>query len=203
MLADRGRAGRIAALNKNAAGRAGPNAWYQLNSPADALARTCESLGGGVKLRRCSISFESRDVYVSSGSACSSEASHTLTAMGPAEKRRVDTALRVSFPARAHRRMCVRCWTRWPRACVPLAKIRRWTGRTPPARQKLAALFSCGSARKGGPPFTLTKGNFAEYERDHSGLSGRNVAEGAQPRHLRERALLKTMRRRLKIPGEF
>ena len=41
--------------------------------------------------------LESRDVYVSSGSACSrGEASHTLTAMG-LPKSRVDTALRVSF----------------------------------------------------------------------------------------------------------
>ena len=41
--------------------------------------------------------LESRDVYVSSGSACSrGETSHTLTAMG-LPKSRVDTALRVSF----------------------------------------------------------------------------------------------------------
>ena len=43
--------------------------------------------------------LEARDVYVSSGSACSKgEASHTLSAMGLA-KERIDSAVRVSFSA--------------------------------------------------------------------------------------------------------
>ena len=61
------------------------------------IAAMVRAIVEGVKSETMLHFLESRDVYVSSGSACSrGEASHTLTAMG-LPKSRVDTALRVSF----------------------------------------------------------------------------------------------------------
>lgn len=150
MLADRGRAGRIAALNKTLRDALAGMPGIVLNSPADALPELVNFSVEGVKSETMLHFLESRDVYVSSGSACSrGEASHTLTAMG-LPKSRVDTALRVSFSGEMHTGGCaVRCWTRWPRACVRWRKYAADGGRRA-RRQKLAALFSCGSARKGG-----------------------------------------------------
>ena len=51
MLADRGRAGRIAALNKTLRDALAGMPGIVLNSPADAPARTCEFLGGGRQKR--------------------------------------------------------------------------------------------------------------------------------------------------------
>ena len=97
MLADRGRAGRIAALNKTLRDALAGMPGVVLNSPADALPELVNFSVEGVKSETMLHFLESRDVYVSSGSACSrGEASHTLTAMG-LPKSRVDTALRVSF----------------------------------------------------------------------------------------------------------
>ena len=97
MLADRGRAGRIAALNKTLRDALAGMPGIVLNSPADALPELVNFSVEGVKSETMLHFLESRDVYVSSGSACSrGEASHTLTAMG-LPKSRVDTALRVSF----------------------------------------------------------------------------------------------------------
>lgn len=67
------------------------------NSPADALPELANFSVEGIKSETMLHFLESRDVYVSSGSACSKgEASHTLTAMG-LPRARIDTALRVSF----------------------------------------------------------------------------------------------------------
>ena len=97
MLADGGRAGRIAALNKTLRDALAGMPGIVLNSPADALPELVNFSVEGVKSETMLHFLESRDVYVSSGSACSrGEASHTLTAMG-LPKSRVDTALRVSF----------------------------------------------------------------------------------------------------------
>ncbi|MEG1445698.1 MAG: cysteine desulfurase family protein [Ruthenibacterium sp.] len=69
------------------------------NSPPDALSSLVNFSVSGVKSETMLHFLESRGVYVSSGSACSKgEASHTLTAMH-LPKKRVDTALRVSFCA--------------------------------------------------------------------------------------------------------
>lgn len=97
MLADGGRAGRIAALNKTLRDALAGMPGIVLNSPVDALPELVNFSVEGVKSETMLHFLESRDVYVSSGSACSrGEASHTLTAMG-LPKSRVDTALRVSF----------------------------------------------------------------------------------------------------------
>lgn len=97
MQADGGRAGRIAALNKTLRDALAGMPGVVLNSPADALPELVNFSVEGVKSETMLHFLESRDVYVSSGSACSrGEASHTLTAMG-LPKSRVDTALRVSF----------------------------------------------------------------------------------------------------------
>lgn len=67
------------------------------NSPPDALPELANFSVDGVRSEVMLHFLESRQIYVSSGSACSrGEASHTLTAMGLA-RRRVETALRVSF----------------------------------------------------------------------------------------------------------
>ena len=201
MLADGGRAGRIAALNKTLRDALAGMPGIVLNSPADALPELVNFSVEGVKSETMLHFLESRDVYVSSGSACSrGEASHTLTAMG-LPKSRVDTALRVSFSGESTPGMCVRCWTRWPRACARWRKYAADGGRTrPPGRNSRLCFLVEAPVRAAA--FTLTKGNFAEYERDHSGLSGRNVAEGAQPRHLRERAA-QDHAPPPEIPGEF
>lgn len=68
-----------------------------LNSPAEASPYVCNFSLPGVRSETMLHYLEQREVYVSSGSACSKgAASHTLTAMGlPAP--RIDGALRVSF----------------------------------------------------------------------------------------------------------
>ena len=68
-----------------------------LNSPPDALAEVLNFSVPGIRSETMLHFLEQRQVYVSSGSACSKgAASHTLAAMGlPAA--RVDSALRVSF----------------------------------------------------------------------------------------------------------
>ena len=67
------------------------------NSPEDGLAALANFSVENIKSETMLHFLESRDVYVSSGSACSKgEASHTLTAMG-LPRARIDTALRVSF----------------------------------------------------------------------------------------------------------
>lgn len=69
------------------------------NSPPDARPELANFSVDGIKSETMLHFLESKGIYVSSGSACSrGEASHTLTAMGLA-RRRVDTALRVSFCA--------------------------------------------------------------------------------------------------------
>lgn len=69
------------------------------NSPPDALPEVANFSVDAIRSETMLHFLESREIYVSSGSACSrGEASHTLTAMGLA-RRRVDTALRVSFCA--------------------------------------------------------------------------------------------------------
>lgn len=97
MQADKGARGRIRALNELL--------WQELagiegitrNSPPDALPDIANFSVAGVKSETLLHFLEARDVYVSSGSACSKGASsHTLAAMGlPAS--RVDGAIRVSF----------------------------------------------------------------------------------------------------------
>lgn len=69
------------------------------NSPSNALSSLVNFSVSDIKSETMLHFLESRGVYVSSGSACSKgEASHTLTAMH-LPKRRIDTALRVSFCA--------------------------------------------------------------------------------------------------------
>ncbi|MEG2287418.1 MAG: cysteine desulfurase family protein [Ruthenibacterium sp.] len=68
-----------------------------LNSPADGYAGIVNFSVDGIKSEPMLHYLEEREIYVSSGSACSrGEASHTLSAMG-LPKSRIDTALRVSF----------------------------------------------------------------------------------------------------------
>lgn len=69
------------------------------NSPTDARPELANFSVDGIKSETMLHFLDRRGICVSSGSACSrGEASHTLTAMGLA-RRRVDTALRVSFCA--------------------------------------------------------------------------------------------------------
>ena len=68
-----------------------------LNSPEDAACGLVNFSVADIKSETMLHFLESKEIYVSSGSACSKgEASHTLTAMGLA-KSRIDTAIRVSF----------------------------------------------------------------------------------------------------------
>ncbi|WP_367924288.1 cysteine desulfurase family protein [uncultured Ruthenibacterium sp.] len=67
------------------------------NSPADAMPDVCNFSVENIKSETMLHYLEAKDIYVSSGSACSKgEASHTLQAMG-LPRERVDTAVRVSF----------------------------------------------------------------------------------------------------------
>ena len=67
------------------------------NSPDDALPSIVNFSAEGVRSETLLHFLESRQVYVSSGSACSKgDPSHTLTAMG-LSRARVDGAVRVSF----------------------------------------------------------------------------------------------------------
>lgn len=71
------------------------------NSPEDALPCIVNFSVEGVKSETLLHFLEAREVYVSSGSACSrGEPSHTLAAMG-LPKSRIDTAVRVSFCAQS------------------------------------------------------------------------------------------------------
>lgn len=97
MAADKTRAQRIAGLSERL--------WEGLdnldgivrNSPADGLCELANFSVDGIKSETMLHFLESREIYVSSGSACSrGEASHTLTAMG-LPRARIDTAIRVSF----------------------------------------------------------------------------------------------------------
>lgn len=91
------RAKHVAALNKMLReGLAGLEG-IVLNSPPDAQAELLDFSLPGIRSETMLHFLEQREVYVSSGSACSKgAASHTLAAMGlPAD--RVDCALRVSF----------------------------------------------------------------------------------------------------------
>ena len=97
MQADRTRAQRVRALSdrlwKGLAGIEG----IVRNSPEDALPDVANFSVENIRSETMLHFLESRDVCVSSGSACSKgEASHTLNAMGLARSR-VDGAVRVSF----------------------------------------------------------------------------------------------------------
>ena len=68
-----------------------------LNSPADGVAEVVNFSLGDIKSENMLHFLEQRQVYVSSGSACSKgAASHTLAAMG-LDEAAIDTAIRVSF----------------------------------------------------------------------------------------------------------
>lgn len=70
-----------------------------MNSPADALPCVINFSVNGIKSETLLHFLESRDIYVSSGSACTKgEASHTLLAMH-LPRARIDSALRISFCA--------------------------------------------------------------------------------------------------------
>lgn len=87
----------IAALSALLWERLGALPGITRNSPPDALPELANFSVDGIKSEVMLHFLESREIYVSSGSACSrGEASHTLTAMGLA-RRRIETALRVSF----------------------------------------------------------------------------------------------------------
>ncbi len=97
MQADKTRAQRVRALSdrlwKGLAGIEG----IVRNSPEDALPDVANFSVENIRSETMLHFLESRDVCVSSGSACSKgEASHTLNAMGLARSR-VDGAVRVSF----------------------------------------------------------------------------------------------------------
>ena len=97
MQADRTRAQRVRALSdrlwKGLAGIEG----IVRNSPEDALPDVANFSVENIRSETMLHFLESRDICVSSGSACSKgEASHTLNAMGLARSR-VDGAVRVSF----------------------------------------------------------------------------------------------------------
>lgn len=88
---------RLAALNKMLCDGIAQLDGIVKNSPDDALSEIVNFSVDGIKSETMLHFLESRDIYVSSGSACSKgEASHTLTAMG-LSRRRIDTAIRVSF----------------------------------------------------------------------------------------------------------
>ncbi len=88
---------RIAALNQMLCSGIAQLDGIVKNSPDDALCEIVNFSVEGIKSETMLHFLESRGIYVSSGSACSKgEASHTLTAMG-LSRRRIDTAIRVSF----------------------------------------------------------------------------------------------------------
>lgn len=91
------RAARIARLNALLWERLAQLPGIVRNSPPDALPELANFSVPDVRSETMLHFLESREIYVSSGSACSrGEASHTLTAMG-LPRARIDTALRVSF----------------------------------------------------------------------------------------------------------
>ena len=93
------RAKKIAALNRQLREGLADLEGIVINSPADALPEVLNLSLPGVRSETMLHFLEQREIYVSSGSACSKgAASHTLAAMGlPAG--RVDSALRISFCA--------------------------------------------------------------------------------------------------------
>ena len=93
------RAAHVAALNARLRRGLQALGGMEMNSPADAVPEVLNFSTMRVKSETMLHFLEQRQVYGSSGSACSrGAASHTLAAMGlPA--RRIDTALRVSFCA--------------------------------------------------------------------------------------------------------
>ena len=93
------RAKKIAALNRQLREGLADLEGIVINSPADALPEVLNLSLPGIRSETMLHFLEQREIYVSSGSACSKgAASHTLAAMGlPAG--RVDSALRISFCA--------------------------------------------------------------------------------------------------------
>ncbi len=97
MEADKGRARRVKELSDRLWKGLEKIEGITRNSPADALPDVANFSVANVKSETMLHFLESREIYVSSGSACSKgEASHTLNAMG-LPRSRVDTAIRVSF----------------------------------------------------------------------------------------------------------
>ncbi len=93
------REAHIAALNALLWQRLAELPGITRNSPPDARPELANFSVDGIKSETMLHFLDSKGICVSSGSACSrGEASHTLTAMGLA-RRRIDTALRVSFCA--------------------------------------------------------------------------------------------------------
>lgn len=91
------RAAHIAALNERLWEGLSALSGVTRNSPPDARPELANFSIDGIKSETMLHFLESRDICVSSGSACSKgEASHTLRAMG-LPRARVDTALRVSL----------------------------------------------------------------------------------------------------------
>lgn len=97
MQADRQRRARVEALAARLWQGLAEISGIVRNSPADAMPDVCNFSVENIKSETMLHYLEARDIYVSSGSACSKgEASHTLQAMG-LPRDRVDTAVRVSF----------------------------------------------------------------------------------------------------------
>ena len=96
-----------------------------LNSPQSALPDIINFSVENIKSETMLHFLESRDIYVSSGSACSKgEASHTLSAMH-LPKERIDTAIRVSFSAESTQEDTDALMTALKEGIAVLAKIRR------------------------------------------------------------------------------
>ena len=97
MQADRTRAARVDKLATMLREELKTLDFVTLNSPEDAACGLVNFSVADIKSETMLHFLESKEICVSSGSACSKgEASHTLTAMGLA-KSRIDTAIRVSF----------------------------------------------------------------------------------------------------------
>lgn len=91
------RAAHIAALNARLRQGLAAIPGVTLNSPADAVSEVVNLSENRIRSQIMLNDLAERQIYVSSGSACSKgEASHTLTAMG-CSPITIDTALRVSF----------------------------------------------------------------------------------------------------------
>lgn len=89
--------GQLAAMQQHLLAALAQTEGVVLNSPADAAAGMVNFSVLRIKSETMLHYLESKDIYVSSGSACSrGAASHTLAAMG-LDKSRIDTAVRVSF----------------------------------------------------------------------------------------------------------
>lgn len=91
------RAAHMAALNARLRQGLAAIPGVTLNSPADAVSEVVNLSENCIRSQTMLNYLAERQIYVSSGSACSKgEASHTLTAMG-CSSITIDTALRVSF----------------------------------------------------------------------------------------------------------